>query len=88
MTPQVMETYSNREPTDCFCSSYTCFIIGAVWYSRWVPPLFCIRLICHAGHGLGTKQLLHKALETYSSREPTAVSIPQIPVLKIGCQNK
>ena len=23
-TPQVMETYSSREPTDCFCSSYTC----------------------------------------------------------------
>ena len=22
--PQVMETYSSREPTDCFCSSYTC----------------------------------------------------------------
>ena len=77
-TPQVMKTYSNREPTDCFCSSYTCLSLSVPSATSGGYPLFHNRFICHY---LRMKQFTpHRPWKHTPVQNPRTVSIPQVSV--------
>ena len=71
-TPQVMETYSSREPTDCFCSSYTSHSLSVPSGTSGGYPVIPYSVNLSYWSWSRNKEVYPtKALETYSSREPT-----------------
>ena len=67
-----MERYSNREPTDCFCSSYTCHSLSVPSGTSGGYPVtpYTVNLSCWSW-SRNKEVYPTKALETCSSREPT-----------------